>query len=255
MPVPHGTLIVAIVCTDGILIASDTRASWKDDNKVLFAYVDSFQKIFRIGKFQLAISGVSTFNGIYLNEITDSFNKSISVESTLLSTFDKFKNFLKEKYHVTDVELDKNKFILAGYENNLPVITGFETLGKPVRSPVLTSEAIVNPYWRIPNPNPYTCVETMNILEPIYQKCSTLDKSIGGPTYFLKVQPGNRVSELKKVSFKHFRKETDFIKAILNGETEVTYLFKESKKALKGILLRRLNTFGKTRQQYSQNNL
>ncbi|HKO82272.1 MAG TPA: hypothetical protein VJU78_17810, partial [Chitinophagaceae bacterium] len=48
LPVPHGTLIVTIVCTDGILVASDSRASWKDDNKILFAYADGFKKVFQI---------------------------------------------------------------------------------------------------------------------------------------------------------------------------------------------------------------
>ena len=79
---PKGTLLVALICNDGILMAADSRASFMTESKdepwnrkkdYVYAYTDSSQKIFDIGNFKIAIAGLTMFAKTSIYSIMSDF--------------------------------------------------------------------------------------------------------------------------------------------------------------------------------------
>jgi hypothetical protein len=66
-----GTFIGAVICSDGIIVASDSRTTFIDGGGSAFAYLDGMPKIFVNRDAAVAISGMSSLDG----ELFSSFAK------------------------------------------------------------------------------------------------------------------------------------------------------------------------------------
>src|SRR3974390_1439735 len=71
-----GSFVIAAVCKDGIIVASDSRGTLKDHQGRRIAYYDINQKIFPIGDKLIADTGYASLN-----------DPKISFLSTLMSDF------------------------------------------------------------------------------------------------------------------------------------------------------------------------
>ena len=66
-----GTYLISAICKDGIVVGSDSRAVWMNNENQIAAYFDSAQKIFVYNKIVIAMAGGYafldsnlTFNGL-----------------------------------------------------------------------------------------------------------------------------------------------------------------------------------------------
>lgn len=73
-----GSFVIAVICKDGIIVASDSRGTLKDSQGHRIAYYDVNQKIFPIGKGLIADTGYASLN-----------DPNISFLSALMSRFAK----------------------------------------------------------------------------------------------------------------------------------------------------------------------
>ena len=58
-----GTFIGAIICSDGIVVASDSRTTFLESNGRGFGYIDSMPKIYVDGGAAVAVSGLTSLGG------------------------------------------------------------------------------------------------------------------------------------------------------------------------------------------------
>ncbi len=91
-----GTFIGAIVTDDGIVVGSDSRSTFIDENDRSFGYVDGMQKIYVNNSNAVAVSGLASVEGELFNSFLDknSFLMVRSVDEVLfgLSAWLPFKN-------------------------------------------------------------------------------------------------------------------------------------------------------------------
>jgi hypothetical protein len=62
-----GTFIAAVVCEDGIVVASDSRSTFIDEKGRPFGYIDGMPKIFVSEGPAVAVSGLSSMGDELLN--------------------------------------------------------------------------------------------------------------------------------------------------------------------------------------------
>ncbi len=83
-----GTLIIATITKEGIVLAADSRGVMFDEG-VKFAYIDSIPKIFNLNQFTIAIAGYTAFGDKFLHQIIYDFSKTELSKSTFEGTFQK----------------------------------------------------------------------------------------------------------------------------------------------------------------------
>jgi hypothetical protein len=66
-----GTFIGAVICSDGVVIASDSRTTFMDGDGKAFAYLDGMQKIYVDQGSAVAISGMSSLDGELFSSFVD----------------------------------------------------------------------------------------------------------------------------------------------------------------------------------------
>jgi 20S proteasome alpha/beta subunit len=66
-----GTFIGAVICSDGIVIASDSRTTFMDGDGKAFAFLDGMQKIYVDHDTAVAISGLSSLDGELFSSFVD----------------------------------------------------------------------------------------------------------------------------------------------------------------------------------------
>ena len=228
---PHGTLIGAVICYNGILLSTDSRGSFTATDALTlketqYAYVDSLQKIFKIGSYHMAISGSTNVGNTYWSSLIAQFNASIKAGLTVEQTFDQFIRFLLEKKQIPDSVFTSSYFITVGYEGNLPVIIG--TNGHPksrTSTPtdrIFSMPCIKNELQRLSAEAFKTEIVFLS-LRTGYSSCSLGDKTIGGPVEILQITNGNKVKKLQNYKFRSFINYEQFKKAISKKQIKVEY--------------------------------
>lgn len=242
---PRGTIIVALICKDGILIASDSRASFtngKGDSEKVFAYFDNHQKNFTIGNFKIAVSGAATLNKRSMDDIVKKFNKSHQPDSNLENTFKTFHSFLNTKMDVSDSTIFAEcHFFMAGYEKQEPVILmiGEKEYRKETRvsySFYLGSD--FSRYCKVPLGIEFCCNTIAPVLESDILKYAKdkNDYKIGGPIHIIQIKPDNTFNEIKSFKPVKFRTIKKQVRAILNKKLKVEYVYPDSEAMLKSAL-------------------
>jgi hypothetical protein len=66
-----GTFIGAVICSDGVVIASDSRTTFMDGDGKAFAFLDGMQKIYVDQGAAVAVSGMSSLDGELFSSFVD----------------------------------------------------------------------------------------------------------------------------------------------------------------------------------------
>jgi hypothetical protein len=236
---PKGTLLVALIRDDEIILAADSRGSFEgfdtfQKKNIVVAYIDSLQKIFSLSGYKIAITGDShLYNypwSYVVKRFNDRYRKKSSVEKTLI----KFIGFAKRRFKANDSIINSNGFVIAGYEDNIPVAFikhKFYNGIRQVKKYELTctgrcfTEHYISPKRKVLD-------SVVNAIESAYIKCTFDDVSIGGPTNIIVLQPHGKIVEKRSFQFLPSRTISEYSQDILDGKVHVHYLYPSSKDLL-----------------------
>ena len=250
-PLPHGTLIVAIICNDGIIIAGDSRASFtttheernSEGRKIekVYAYIDSTQKIFQVNKYQMGVSGISMLGGKFLYQLTQDFSRKNKSEATLKATFLNLKNYLNNSLSIKDSSISENQFILAGYENSQATIFAHGYNGEVSERRLggaVYSDSGFKPYLVKPKGTVWNCKDIAPYIESAMHSFAR-DKNdfmIGGPINIIQIKPDNSIIQIKSFKSTKYKNYKQMATDIINNKLSVKYLFWDSESLLKKTL-------------------
>jgi hypothetical protein len=177
-----GTFIAAVICSDGIVIASDSRTTFNDGEGKAFGFLDGMPKIYVDRDAAIAVSGMSSMNG------------------ELLSSFVKRNQFLLER-PVNEILFGFGLYLPLANANDTGMISAGFVDGKPmicVRTPVLSptcsntgfvsnknSPVLRDTLVRL-NATP-TMAQAMEALKSAIEEASRTDPTVGGPISMLKL--------------------------------------------------------------------
>lgn len=234
---PHGTLIHAIICEDGIILAADSRASWyyidsSSGNLNTYAHTDSIKKIYKLGVFRLGISGYTILNNQRIEDIIDKFNKKNKADSSISETFKKFHYFITSKLKIPDSIFTRNQYVLAGYENKAPIVLtidkgGKEMVMRKISNRIYTDDIATKYKYNLREP--LTCDYVKPLIDIMYVSCASEKKDIGTPVNIIKINTDNSVTDLNTFKFRKYKNQKRFFKAILSGTVYVKYDYPFSK--------------------------
>ncbi|MCL5029772.1 MAG: hypothetical protein M1480_12240 [Bacteroidetes bacterium] len=121
----EGSFVIAAICKDGIIIASDSRANIFDKRNQLqepIAYFDSIQKIYPIGINAIAETGQGLILNLFFSAIIKSY-KANTVSLTIENLLPSFINYCKNNYPPELFrEMRKQKLFATGYIGTMPTI-------------------------------------------------------------------------------------------------------------------------------------
>jgi len=244
---PHGTLIVGVICEDGIIIASDSRGVFtinNDNSQKVYAYYNNNQKIFPLGRFQVGISGLSMLNKKTWKDITTGFTRKSSKPESAEQTFNNFTKYLKTKTRATDsIILIENQYIIAGYENSEPILLGISSTMKIKEKKLggmVYSDKDFRGYLESRAINmKITCANIASIIEPAFKAFADYknDHTIGSPIYITQINSDNTTKIINSFEPYEYSTYKKLAKAILKGKIEVHYIYSNSKKLLEKTLL------------------
>lgn len=125
-----GSFVIAAICKDGILVASDSRGMLKDTQGHRIAYYDINQKIFPIANKLIADTGYASLNDpklSFLSALMSRFSRSplsrVDVDQ-LPNSYFKYASIVLPKAGAESAKLQT--LVFAGYENNRPTLCIYE---------------------------------------------------------------------------------------------------------------------------------
>lgn len=215
----HGSLVLAGVGTDGIVIAADSRVIIRSpDGQTSLGYFDGFPKIQLLkDKYPISTVGSTLIGGHFINTIVYDFNMAGIEDLDLDTSFKRFRN------NLLGIMPDfTNKFFGGAYANNnaqMYIFTSENIFPYPFG--ITGSEADLSPYIEKFDGLTLSSEELGHIFEEIiYQYAEDKNKEfeIGGPISVIKINPNNQVTWLQNdLTHNHFFGRAEFIKAIKGG--------------------------------------
>lgn len=247
----HGTILVAVICNDGILFATDSRSSFTISNidangkkrEDVFAYMNNDKKLYQIEDYLIAVSGLSMFNKKYIRDLVSDYNKTINLKLNIKEVFDGFLNFLITKNNLTKAEIfNENTFIIAGYENSKPKIISQQKEEKSFGEDIgrmFYSDILFKQFVKFDKNIELTCANLCPAIEKAINDYAVYrnDYQVGGPVEIIQIKPDNTHLSLRNFKPNNYKTYEETAKAIFNKEIEVHYLFPESEEKLKSTLL------------------
>lgn len=248
---PHGTILVAVICKDGILFATDSRSSFTITNidanrkskEDVFAYMNNDKKLYQVKDYFIAVSGLSMFNKKYVRDLVSDFNETIIERLKVEDIFDGFLNFLIKENNLTKTEIfNENTFIIAGYENSKPKIISQHkenrSIGEDIGS-MFYSDILFKQFVKFEQNKELTCANLCPVIEKAINDYAEYrnDYQVGGPVEIIQIKPDNTHLSLRNFKPNNYKTYEETAKAIFNNEIEVHYLYPESQEKLKSTLL------------------
>ena len=124
-----GSFVIAAICRDGIIIASDSRGNIfdkTDKQQKPVAYFDAIQKIFPIGPNAIAETGQGLILNVFFSEVIKKFTE-VSVSERVDRLLPTFIDYCERELPSEAVkEIRKQKLFAAGYINDHPTICYFD---------------------------------------------------------------------------------------------------------------------------------
>ena len=240
----HGTIIVAAICEDGILFASDSRSSFilnKENSNKVYAYFENDKKIFEIGNYLIASSGISMLNNKFFRDIVSEYNFAYPQKEDIETTFNNFLDYLKTEQNVHDSVLEENDIIIAGYENSKPKIIA-QSKGRRLSqvnvAHMIHSDTELPRFVRFSQGIKLTCRNLAPAMEKAIYALAEYrnDNKFGGPLEFVQIATSNKHVTIKTFEANNFKTYKDLANAILDGKIEVKYVFPFSEELLKQTL-------------------
>lgn len=223
----HGTLIVAGIGKDGLVMVADSRGAMADRKGNLIAYIDSFPKIFKLKDFYVAITGNIAIAKTFLSTIISDFNKISLMNTSFLSVVDSFVNYSNRLYPVSKFpESSTTSFIFVGCEKNDFFIKGYmRDLGfsKLIRSSTLISSSDATKYLGVyAHSFKYSCDTLEDAFKKTiydYAKGENLIYNVGGPLSVLRIGINNKLIYFKNSFAKNiFQNTKEYLKALESGK-------------------------------------
>lgn len=227
----YGTAIAAMKCSDGILIAIDSRmtigATFDSGQYADVAYIEGIPKITFINNFPVAFQGSLIFGNSYLFKITSDFNKLLDANKNVIDVNIAFKDYIKSLNIMTG-----QKIISGGYKDGKPFLFyfngGSDTLAVDTASVgwVVTGNAYKQ-MQKYPN-KLYTCNAGKLILNAVINNTAKSDKLVGGPVSIIKINKDNSTEWMQNGFTKNFYTDfTDFIDWIIKNKIMLVPLVKD----------------------------
>lgn len=240
----YGTIIVAAICEDGILFASDSRSSFilnKENSNKVYAYFENDKKIFEIGNYLIASSGISMLNNKFFRDIVGEYNIAYPQKEDIETTFNNFLDYLKTEQNVHDSVLEENDIIIAGYENSKPKIIAQSKerrLSQVNVAHMIHSDTELPRFVRFSQSIKLTCRNLAPAMEKAIYALAEYrnDNKFGGPLEFMQITTSNKHVTIKTFDANNFKTYKDLANAILDGKIEVKYVFPFSEELLKQTL-------------------
>jgi 20S proteasome alpha/beta subunit len=210
-----GTLIIACIAKDGIVIGVDSRLIdvYKDVDGIRKpkSYTDSCQKIFFVHQAPLAIAGTYAFGTEYPNKTIEKYNRMETGDS-LLAISDKIYYFLTGIMINYNLQNNKpflnNEFISGGYLDGQPRIFRFKCANEGIRPYYLNrpyyvsdSEAYNIFYKNYDTTNVYTAKQAAALIDKtITYFGKHFKRTVGGKVQIVIVNTNNK-SEIYQNDF------------------------------------------------------
>jgi 20S proteasome alpha/beta subunit len=125
-----GSFVAAVICADGIVVASDSRGTInisRNEDKTPVAYFDGIQKIFPVGSNVLASYGRGTFSGLFFSNMVEDFARTEYAKEPVDRLLGAFLIFSSKQYtHAVLDQLWHEVMIAGGYINDQPRICVFD---------------------------------------------------------------------------------------------------------------------------------
>ncbi len=206
------TLVIGLKTKDGIVIASDSRAS------SVLSSNDTVQKIFPLGQNSaIGIAGDGGLAMYFLDQVKDGLNYGTGildlVEQVRVRGKDKFNDFFA---HLTPDKRPSLSLLIAGYtkENKAEIyvlnsldnfvprkcVTGFECIGVPYIANYLLNRLYEFDIRK-------DAGEEMSVL--CIQETSSQDRGVGGPTRVATFSATNSYSELPSADIIKLKQKTE----------------------------------------------
>jgi hypothetical protein len=234
---PHGTLLFATICRDGILMTADSRASFEKDSlnyKVYYAHTDSVRKIFPLGSFQVMITGNRSYNDDYIENLILSYNKQLNLDTSIQKTFENYKKYVISLLKINDSLFNTVVYIVGGYENGIPKLLLSDFTGKISFTTTILehwlSEQDAEKYYRPIDP---LCIYQLPMIRNMFKQYSADEMNVGGPINIIQITKDNKINKLQTFKFtKSYKSVREYYKAMLRNKVPVVYHYKWSKEFL-----------------------
>lgn len=171
-----GSFVIAAICKDGIIIASDSRANIFDkrnQQSIPIAYYDTIQKIFPIGINAIAETGQGAILDCFFSTIINDF-VSAEINNNIKDLLPTFINYCERQLSPKAFnEILKQKLFAVGYSNNSPIICYFNEEQPGGRFGCIQGAGIISSA-----PTPLSQLKDSLSEMPCNQAASLLKKSI-----------------------------------------------------------------------------
>lgn len=129
-PVPpvriKGSFVIAAICKDGIIVASDSRGTLKDHQGRRIAYYDVNQKIFPIGKSVIADTGYASLNDpkvSFLSALMSDFASNLRAHTGVEQLPTSYFRYVNATLPANGADSAKVQTLMfAGYDASRPVL-------------------------------------------------------------------------------------------------------------------------------------
>lgn len=141
-----GSFVIAAICRDGIIVASDSRATLKDKHGRRIAYYDNNQKIFPVGNSLIAGTGYASLNDpkiSFLSSLMSGFASnplSRADVDQLANAYFKYANLVLLSAGAESAKVQT--LVFAGYEKGRPMLCLYQ--GEASRATTCRSEGYVS---------------------------------------------------------------------------------------------------------------
>ena len=180
-----GSFVIAAICKDGIMVASDSRGTLKDKQGRRIAYYDTNQKIFPMGNSLIADTGYASLNDpkvSFLSALMSRFAghplSHVDVDQ-LPSSYFKYAGLVLPAAAAESAKIQT--LVFAGYQKGRPMLCIY--LGETTRSTTCISAGYVSSPRQ-----PIVGLEDVNSLS-FQQAANVMKKTIDD--YATAVQPGS----------------------------------------------------------------
>ena len=242
-----GTLLIAGVGKDGLVMVADSRGSTGNKQGQLIAYIDSIPKIFKLKNIYLAITGQWSIGNTFLSTIVSGFNKIRTSKNDFVSVVTSFVNYTDSLYPVSKFpNSSTTSFVFAGSDSVNYLIQGYmRDLGytRIVRKKTLISDNKAVPYLGAyyQYSSLYTC-DTLakEFTKTIYSyaKASNLEHEIGGPISIVCIGLNNKLKYFKNSFSKNIYKSfSSLIQDLKSGKRKFIPIIPDGdKEAIQAII-------------------
>jgi hypothetical protein len=223
--VAHGTIIVAAITDDGIILAADSRGCFSG-----IAYFDSTIKICKVKQFMVGFAGAASIGNKYVYQIVDSFNATNYSDTSLRNTLVTFSHYLDTHFPIRKFpERNSIELLGVGYVNGQPKIVAMDSAREGMQDAgMMVSDVTALKYFNNSRGSSiYKAIENA-----IYNYANSEHKTntVGGPISIVKVISNNNVIWIQNnFSARRFAGLQDFYEHVKNDKVPLHCLMQNCK--------------------------